>query len=261
MYHTHVNNTFSYILGCFPWCRSIGDIPSCGIIDDKIGPCSRMEMSCQSNVNGDAPMCSTTVNISHPHQSFCGYVQQPSFVSGWMYVNEQGQMCGPYIKEQLYEGLTTGFLPFELPVYPVINGTIMNPVPLNYFKQFPDHVSTGFAYLSMDISGTRLPTNCSSSSKDMSINGQDRSFEHAALPAVNPDSKSVLQSHDNYCIKESNHLNSNSEVLNRIISCQMVVQYLLSVLLNISLFDIPPAHFDGCILFLSSVWRRVLLAL
>ncbi|KAI9121032.1 hypothetical protein K1719_008065 [Acacia pycnantha] len=35
-----------------------------------------------------------------------------------------------------------------LPVYPVINGALMNPVPLNYFKQFPDHVSTGFIYLS-----------------------------------------------------------------------------------------------------------------
>ncbi|XP_004487925.1 histone-lysine N-methyltransferase ATXR7 isoform X2 [Cicer arietinum] len=157
--------------------------------------------------NSDVPVCSTsTVNISHSHQSFCGFVQQPAFVSGWMYVNEQGQMCGPYIKEQLYEGLTTGFLPFELPVYPVINGTIMNPVPLNYFKQFPDHVSTGFAFLSMDFSGTRMPTNCSSSS----------------LLAVNPDSMSVLPSHVNDCIKQSNHLNLNSEAFSRIISCQMV---------------------------------------
>lgn len=270
IYHTHVNKpyslhpfhiTFSYILGCFPCCRSIGDIPSRDNIDDKIGPGFRMDMSCQSNVNGDVPVCSTSVNISHPHQSFCGYVQQPAFVSGWMYVNEQGKMCGPYIKEQLYEGLTTGFLPFELPVYPVISGTIMNPVPLNYFKQFPDHVSTGFAYLSMDMSGTRIPTNCPSSSKDMGINGQDRSFEQAALLAVNPDSNSVSQSHNNYCVKESNHLYSNSEVLNRIISCQMEVQYLLSVLLNISLFDIPLTSFDSCVLFLSSVWRRVLLAL
>ncbi|CAI8605842.1 unnamed protein product [Vicia faba] len=93
-----------------------------------------MEMKCASNVNRDVPMCSTSaVNILHSHQSFCGFVQQPVFVSGWLYVNEHGQMCGPNIKEQLYEGLTTGFLPFELPVYPVINGTIMNPVLLNYF--------------------------------------------------------------------------------------------------------------------------------
>ncbi|KAJ1393103.1 SET domain [Sesbania bispinosa] len=203
--------------------RSIGDISSCSNIDDKLDPDSGMEMSYPSNVNsGDVPV-STTGNISHLDQSFSGYVQQPTFVSGWMYVNEHGQMCGPYIKEQLYEGLTTGFLPFELPVYPVINGTIMNPVPLNYFKQFPDHVSTGFAYLSMSISGSRMPSNCSSSScKDMAVYGQDRSFEPAALLAVNPVSQSVSQSHINYYMKESNHINSNSEAFNSIISCQML---------------------------------------
>ncbi|GAU39686.1 hypothetical protein TSUD_320990 [Trifolium subterraneum] len=181
-----------------------------------------MEMSCPLNVNSDIPVCSTsTVNTSHSHQSFCGFVQQPSFVSGWMYVNEHGQMCGPYIKEQLYEGLTTGFLPFELPVYPVINGTIMSPVPLNYFKQFPDHVSTGFAYLSMDLSDTRMSTSCSSS-QDMTIYGQERSFELAALMPVNPDSKSVSQSHVNDCNKESNHMNLNFEAFSKIISCQML---------------------------------------
>lgn len=75
----------------------------------------------------------------------------PFTVSGWMYVNEQGQMCGPYIQGQLYEGLSTGFLPPDIPVYPVVNGTLLNSVPLKYFKQFPDHVSTGFAYLNPAI--------------------------------------------------------------------------------------------------------------
>ncbi|KAL0361969.1 UNVERIFIED_CONTAM: Histone-lysine N-methyltransferase ATXR7 [Sesamum radiatum] len=73
----------------------------------------------------------------------------PAYVSGWMYVNQNGQMCGPYIQHQLYEGLYTGFLPEELPVYPVLNGNLLNPVPLNYFKQFPDHVATGFVYLNV----------------------------------------------------------------------------------------------------------------
>ncbi|KAL0440577.1 UNVERIFIED_CONTAM: Histone-lysine N-methyltransferase ATXR7 [Sesamum latifolium] len=73
----------------------------------------------------------------------------PAYVSGWMYVNQNGQMCGPYIQHQLYEGLYTGFLPDELPVYPVLNGNLLNPVPLNYFKQFPDHVATGFVYLNV----------------------------------------------------------------------------------------------------------------
>ncbi|VFQ85046.1 unnamed protein product [Cuscuta campestris] len=78
----------------------------------------------------------------------------PSQVTGWMYVNQQGQMCGPYIQEQLYEGLSTGFLPDELPVYPIFNGALANPVPLKYFSQFPDHVATGFAYLNTAVSGS-----------------------------------------------------------------------------------------------------------
>ncbi|BAT80193.1 Histone-lysine N-methyltransferase [Vigna angularis] len=195
-------------------CISTGDVPSSSNTDDKVDPDSGMEMSCPSNVNnGYVPVCSTTGNISHMDQSLCGYVQQPALVSGWMYVNESGQMCGPYIKEQLYEGLTTGFLPSELPVYPVINGTIMNPVPLNYFKQFPDHVSTGFAYLIMGISGTRMPTTA--------VYEQGRSFEAVPL-ASNPDSESVSHSQVNYCSKESNHLNPHSEPFNSLISCQML---------------------------------------
>ncbi|KAI5405784.1 hypothetical protein KIW84_052525 [Lathyrus oleraceus] len=122
-----------------------------------------------------------------------------------MHVNEHGQMCGPYIEEQLYEGLTSGFLPFEPPVYPVINGTITNPVPLNYFQQYPDHASTRFAYMGMNFSDTTMSTN-GSSSRDMTIYGQDRSFEPAALMAVNTNSKSVSQSNVNDCTKESNHL-------------------------------------------------------
>ncbi|XP_058767936.1 histone-lysine N-methyltransferase ATXR7-like isoform X2 [Vicia villosa] len=181
-----------------------------------------MEMSCSSNVNTDVPTCSTsTVNGPYSHQSFGGFVQQPVYVSGWMYVNEHEQMCGPYIKEQLYEGLTSGFLPFALPVYPVINGTIMNPVPLDYFQQYPDHVSTGFAYMGMNFADTMMSTNGSSSSQDMTIYRQDRSFEPAALMAVNADSKSVSQSNVNDCTKDSSHLNLNSESFRRIISCQM----------------------------------------
>lgn len=57
-------------------------------------------------------------------------------------------MCGPYLQQQLCEGISSGFLPDELPVYPVLNGSLINPVPLKYFKQFPEHVATGFVYLS-----------------------------------------------------------------------------------------------------------------
>lgn len=87
-------------------------------------------------------------------KTYTGYAQ-PGYVSGWMYVNEQGQYCGPYIQEQLYDGLSTNFLPEELNVYPVINGNLGNPVPLKYFRQYPDHVATGFVYLSASASSLK----------------------------------------------------------------------------------------------------------
>lgn len=168
-------------------------------------------MSCHSDIKSvDIPVCFTTGNISSQDRSHPGYMQS-AFVSGWMYVNENGQMCGPYIQEQLYEGLTTGFLPVELPVYPMINGKLMNPVPLKYFKQFPDHVSTGFIYLTMSSSVINMPTACSTSSgKDMTTYSQG-SFEHAPLVAVNLDSQSISLSHANPTSK--GFLTSHSKVL------------------------------------------------
>lgn len=181
-------------------------------------------MNCQSNINsGDTPVCCTSGNISFQDQSHPGY-GQPGFVSGWMYVNEQGQMCGPYIQEQLYEGLTTGFLPVELPVYPIINATLMNPVPLNYFKQFPDHVSTGFVYLSMSISGITMPTNCSTStSKDLTAHRQNGSFEHSAPVPVNLESQLATQSHVSNCSYESNHITLDPKVPSCIMPFPFVV--------------------------------------
>ncbi|KAI8003925.1 Histone-lysine N-methyltransferase ATXR7 [Camellia lanceoleosa] len=133
---------------------------SCCDCCEEVGSHSATEMSCQSN--GDSG------NIPQP----CNIGGVPTaFVTGWMYVNENGQMCGPYIQEQLYEGLFTGFLPNELPVYPIVNGALINPVPLNYFKQFPDHVATGFAYLTTGISGIIVPTNCvANSTRDLETN-------------------------------------------------------------------------------------------
>ncbi|GJR10201.1 histone-lysine N-methyltransferase ATXR7 isoform X1 [Tanacetum coccineum] len=87
-------------------------------------------------------------------KTYTGYAQ-PGYVSGWMYVNEQGTYCGPYIQEQLYEGLSTNYLPEELHVYPVINGNLGNPVSLKYFQQYPDHVATGFVYLSASASSIK----------------------------------------------------------------------------------------------------------
>ncbi|KAH9302998.1 hypothetical protein KI387_014581, partial [Taxus chinensis] len=55
---------------------------------------------------------------------------QLATLRGWMYVNDRGQMCGPYTKEQLYEGLLTHFLPAELPVYIVLDAGLGESVQL-----------------------------------------------------------------------------------------------------------------------------------
>ncbi|KAJ4702393.1 Histone-lysine N-methyltransferase [Melia azedarach] len=152
-----------------------------------------MEMSCQSNgTSGDIQQSSSAGGTSCQDKRYYAYAP-PAIVSGWMYLNEQGQMCGPYIQHQLYEGLSTGFLPDELPVYPIVNGTLINPVPLNYFRQFPDHVATGFAYLS--------------------VGSMRQDVQHSAPITVCPDSQLVSQSlvnTDSY-ISKSNQLMSNCE--------------------------------------------------
>ncbi|XP_048331516.1 histone-lysine N-methyltransferase ATXR7 isoform X2 [Ziziphus jujuba] len=133
---------------------------SCCGFDEKVGSNPELEMSCQSNGNSSdiQQSCHTGGGGTFQDKGYSRY-EAPAIVSGWMYVNECGQMCGPYIQEQLYEGLSTGFLPDELPVYPVLNGTVINSVPLKYFKQFPDHVATGFAYLSMGVSSSSIHSN------------------------------------------------------------------------------------------------------
>lgn len=111
---------------------------------------------------------------------------QPFVASGWMYVNEVGQMCGPYIQEQLYEGLSSGFLPDELPVYPMVNGTLIAPVPLKYFKQFPDHVATGFAYLSIGISTAASTPTPTPTDSFASSHGGDLPIRDTPAPGPTP---------------------------------------------------------------------------
>lgn len=96
-------------------------------------------MSAELNSNGDG------AQVLGIHDAAAAVAS----VSGWMYVNQNGQMCGPYIQQQLYEGLHTGFLPGELPVFPIVNGNILSSVPLSYFSQYPNHVATGFVYLNV----------------------------------------------------------------------------------------------------------------
>lgn len=114
----------------------------CGGLD------STSEMSCRSNGEGREVQEAAGGGGgggSGTASSASGYTTM--YASGWMYGNQQGRMCGPYTQQQLFDGLSTGFLPEDLLVYPIINGYMQNSVPLKYFKQFPDHVATGFAYL------------------------------------------------------------------------------------------------------------------
>ncbi|XP_062192167.1 histone-lysine N-methyltransferase ATXR7-like isoform X2 [Phragmites australis] len=66
-------------------------------------------------------------------------------LEGCMYVNEHGQMCGPYSPEKLYEGLSTGFLPQDLAIYVMFGGVMANPVPLSFLKQFLSQWNFGAA--------------------------------------------------------------------------------------------------------------------
>jgi len=162
-------------------------------------------MACQ--VNGNAAPASHTTGAAGISHSDNGYGSS-GFVSGWMYVNEQGQMCGPYIQEQLFEGLASGFLPHELPVYPVMDGALMNPVPLKFFKQYPDHVSTGFAYLGGVMSNVPATMDCpvdpsqdaSQKSASASLNSDQQSyFQQTTCISIVTTSDSVLSSSTDFC--------------------------------------------------------------
>lgn len=75
----------------------------------------------------------------------CSADPQHQPLEGCMYVNEHGQMCGPYSPEQLYDGLSTGFLPQDLAIYAVVGGKMVNPVPLSFLKQFLSQLNSGAA--------------------------------------------------------------------------------------------------------------------
>ncbi|KAM7259888.1 hypothetical protein ACFE04_015629 [Oxalis oulophora] len=176
-----------------------------GCNDDIYGSTSPINMSCQSSGHsgdtaqpGDNSAGPTT---SFQNKDYPVYTQQPppGFATGWMYVNENGQMCGPYIQQQLYEGLSSGFLPNELQVYPVVNGNLINPVPLNYFRMFPDHVATGFAYLNpTGVSATNMPHNCTPSNPVMSSENPCWLFEGSQGSKQGPHSLSELCSWHRY---------------------------------------------------------------
>ncbi|KAH8514914.1 hypothetical protein H0E87_003677 [Populus deltoides] len=173
------------------------------------------EMSCKSNGNSEG--MPNTGGASYGGENCSGH-SPPAFVSGWMYLNENGQMCGPYIQQQLYEGLSTGFLPEDLPVYPIANGILIHPVPLNYFKQFPDHVSTGFTYLCLGTSGTTMHTNHPT---DLAAHRQE-GVQYAAPVSAHPDIESISDSHVRNHTCSSNQPISNSEAADYVTPVSLV---------------------------------------
>lgn len=115
-----------------------GDSTSSSYLLEKFGSSVTMDDSSLSANNSSDISCPYGVGMMTDHDSHRGGYSQQAYVSGWMYVNENGQLCGPYAQQQLDEGLSTGFLPEELLVYPVINGTLTNPVYLKYIKNLPN---------------------------------------------------------------------------------------------------------------------------
>ncbi|KAG6403092.1 hypothetical protein SASPL_135309 [Salvia splendens] len=101
-------------------------------------------------------------------------------------------------------GISSGFLPGELPVYPIVNGSLLNAVPLSYFNQFPDHVATGFVYLNVkestnDAHGS-IPNN-SDADKRFPLTGDDESswlFEDGEGKRQGPHSLNELYSWRQY---------------------------------------------------------------
>ena len=78
-------------------------------------------------VDGESQSSDNHSTVTKPHDT-CKNIS----ISGWTYKNEHEQMCGPYLENQLQEGRLAGFLPEDLEVYPVVDGNLMNPMPLKY---------------------------------------------------------------------------------------------------------------------------------
>lgn len=183
-------------------------------------------MSCQLNgTSGDITHSCSTAGSSYQGDRYHGY-GPPAIAIGWMYINENGQMCGPYIQHQLYEGLSTGFLPDELPVYPIINGSLSNPVPLKYFKQFPDHVATGFSYLNTATFSTTMTSNCLITHNGDSVTHKEAHAQNSATTNFHPDLQLVSRPLVNSSGSISSQSMLNSETANCVRSCPPVVLFL-----------------------------------
>ncbi|KAM3253990.1 hypothetical protein ACQJBY_047860 [Aegilops geniculata] len=101
---------------------------------------SGMFVAMQGNVcpvnNGGGIYSQSGMGYSNGQNGTYGAYPQHQPFEGCMYVNEHGQMCGPYAPKQLYEGLSSGFLPQDLAIYALVGGQMLNPVALSSLEQF-----------------------------------------------------------------------------------------------------------------------------
>ncbi|KAE8806676.1 BTB/POZ domain-containing protein [Hordeum vulgare] len=86
--------------------------------------------------NGGGIYSQSGMGYSNGQNGTYGAYPQHQPLEGCMYVNEHGHMCGPYAPQQLYEGLSSGFLPQDLAIYALVGGQMLNPVALSFLEQF-----------------------------------------------------------------------------------------------------------------------------
>ncbi|XP_020268336.1 histone-lysine N-methyltransferase ATXR7 isoform X2 [Asparagus officinalis] len=172
--------------------------------------CSRVSNSPSSSchqfvtVAGSSQVTNGAVSLAGQSSKNGEYFQSSS-VSGWMYFSEHGQMCGPYLREQLCSGLSSGFLPEELPVYPVINGNIINAVPLKYLKHLPENacwdanVSTAVPSVTNNLTGSVSGSTSQGSETHVICNDQSSESPKEAQGLPNSGSSGLSVSSEDVC--------------------------------------------------------------
>lgn len=126
------------------WCSEWHHMPSdCGDQTQHTGVFAAMqEYTCSTGNNGVIYPQSGISHSSGQNGAQGAYLQHQHF-EGCMYMSGNGQMCGPYLPEQLYEGLSSGFLPQSLAIYAVFGGKTVDPVQLIFLKQFLSQWNVG----------------------------------------------------------------------------------------------------------------------
>lgn len=124
----------------------------------------------------------------------------PSYLTGWSYFNENGKMCGPYVPEQLFEGLANGFLPDDLPIYPIVNGNPADGLQLKYLSYYMNQMYWGNNMPTPPPLGNgNVSVSCSRGSVSQSHSiGQITECTFTATSVVHAVQQSQSETHANY---------------------------------------------------------------